>query len=37
LLDQGELILPDGRWYLSIAHTDKDVEETLAAVERVLQ
>ena len=37
LLDEGELILPDGRWYLSTAHTDTDIEETLAAVSRVLQ
>lgn len=34
LLDEGVLALPDGRWYLSIAHTDKDIELTLEAVER---
>jgi glutamate-1-semialdehyde 2,1-aminomutase len=31
MLDQGVLLLPDGRWYLSFAHTDADIEETLAA------
>ncbi len=36
LLDEGVLALPDGRWYLSAAHTDKDIELTLAAVERVV-
>lgn len=36
LLDEGVMILPDGRWYLSTAHTDEDIERTLAAVERTL-
>lgn len=36
LLDEGVLILPDGRWYLSAAHTDEDIERTLEAVERTL-
>lgn len=36
LLDEGVLVLPDGRWYLSTAHTDADVEATLAAVRRVV-
>jgi len=35
MLDAGVLLLPDGRWYLSIAHTDADIEDTLAAAERV--
>ena len=35
LLDEGILVLPDGRWYISAAHTDEDVEVTLRAVERV--
>jgi glutamate-1-semialdehyde 2,1-aminomutase len=36
LLDEGVLVLPDGRWYLSVAHSDEDIEATLAAVERVV-
>ncbi len=34
LLDEGVLVLPDGRWYLSTAHSDADIEATLAAAER---
>ena len=34
LLDEGVLVLPDGRWYISTAHTDADIEATLAAVRR---
>lgn len=36
LLDEGILVLPDGRWYLSAAHTDDDIDATLAAVERAI-
>lgn len=36
LLDEGVFLLPDGRWYLSAAHTDDDIDMTLAAAERVL-
>lgn len=36
LLDEGIAVLPDGRWYLSTAHTDAAIDETLAAVERAL-
>ncbi len=32
LLDEGVMVLPDGRWYVSAVHTDADVERTLAAV-----
>jgi len=32
LLDKGVLTLPDGRWYLSTAHTDADIDRTLDAV-----
>ena len=32
LLDQGVLALPDGRWYVSVAHTDEDIDRTLDAV-----
>jgi glutamate-1-semialdehyde 2,1-aminomutase len=34
MLDEGVLLLPDGRWYVSFAHTDSDIEETLAAAAR---
>jgi glutamate-1-semialdehyde aminotransferase len=34
MLDEGILLLPDGRWYLSVAHTDADIDLTLAAAER---
>lgn len=36
LLDEGVLVLPDGRWYVSAAHTDDNIEATLHAVEGVL-
>jgi glutamate-1-semialdehyde 2,1-aminomutase len=36
LLDEGVLTLPDGRWYLSTAHTDEDIDWTLEAVARTL-
>lgn len=36
LLDEGVLALPDGRWYVSAAHQEKEIEETLAAVRRTL-
>jgi glutamate-1-semialdehyde 2,1-aminomutase len=35
LLDEGVLVLPDGRWYLSFAHSDEDIDETLDAARRV--
>jgi glutamate-1-semialdehyde 2,1-aminomutase len=34
LLDEGVLILPDGRWYVSAAHSEADIDEALRAVER---
>jgi glutamate-1-semialdehyde 2,1-aminomutase len=34
LLSEGVLVLPDGRWYLSLAHTDADVDQSLEAAER---
>ncbi|MBS1832484.1 MAG: aspartate aminotransferase family protein [Acidobacteria bacterium] len=37
LLDEGVMVLPDGRWYLSTAHTDDDVAATLAAARRILE
>lgn len=36
LLDEGVQVLPDGRWYLSVAHSDEIIDRTLAAVERAL-
>ncbi len=36
LLDEGVLALPDGRWYISTAHTDADIETTLAAAQRAM-
>jgi glutamate-1-semialdehyde 2,1-aminomutase len=36
LLDEGILVLPDGRWYLSAAHTDEDLNTTLEAVHRTV-
>jgi glutamate-1-semialdehyde 2,1-aminomutase len=37
LLDEGVLALPDGRWYISTAHSDADIDATLAAVQRVAE
>lgn len=37
LLDEGILALPDGRWYLSTAHTADDIEQTLNAIRRVVE
>lgn len=34
LLDEGVIVLPDGRWYTSAAHTEADIDATLAAAER---
>jgi glutamate-1-semialdehyde 2,1-aminomutase len=34
MLDEGVLLLPDGRWYVSAAHSDGDIEETLEAARR---
>ncbi len=37
LLDEGVMVLPDGRWYVSAVHTDSDIDETLAAVRRAVE
>jgi len=29
-------VWPDGRWYVSAAHNDADIDATLAAVRRIL-
>jgi glutamate-1-semialdehyde 2,1-aminomutase len=34
-LQEGVYVLPDGRFYVSAVHTAADVDETLAAVDRV--
>jgi glutamate-1-semialdehyde 2,1-aminomutase len=36
MLEQGIYLLPDGRVYVSTAHTQVDIDETLAAMEKVL-
>jgi glutamate-1-semialdehyde 2,1-aminomutase len=35
LLDEGVLALPDGRWYLSAAHSDTDIDAALEAATKV--
>jgi len=37
LVDEGVLALPDGRWYLSTAHTDADIEKTIVAARHALE
>jgi glutamate-1-semialdehyde 2,1-aminomutase len=37
MLDQGYYLLPDGRWYLSTAHTDEDIDRTLTAIESAFE
>ena len=34
-LEEGVNIVPDGRFYTSIAHTEEDIDQTLAALDRV--
>jgi glutamate-1-semialdehyde 2,1-aminomutase len=34
LLDEGVIVLPDSRWYISAAHTAEDIDATLAAAKR---
>ncbi len=36
LLDEGIQVLPDGRWYVSAAHSDDDIDATLEAVRRAV-
>lgn len=36
LLDEGVTVLQDGRWYLSTAHDEHDIDDTLGALDRVL-
>lgn len=36
MLDEGVFLLPDGRFYVSAAHTGREVDETVLAARRVL-
>ena len=36
-LDEGVYLLPDGRFYVSVVHTEEDVQFTLEAVERAFK
>jgi glutamate-1-semialdehyde 2,1-aminomutase len=36
-LSEGVNVVPDGRFYVSAAHSERDIEETLEKVGRVLQ
>ena len=36
LLDEGVRTIPAGRWYLTAAHTEADIDRTLEAVDQVL-
>ena len=36
LLDEGVLVLPDGRWYISAAHTEHDIDVTLEKARRAV-
>jgi glutamate-1-semialdehyde 2,1-aminomutase len=36
-LDEGVYLLPDGRFYVSAVHTEKEVEETVQALRRVFE
>ncbi len=36
-LEQGVYLLPDGRFYVSAAHTDRDIEESIAAIDLVFE
>ncbi len=36
MLDEGIYLLPDGRFYTSTAHTQREVDETLSAAEKVM-
>jgi glutamate-1-semialdehyde aminotransferase len=31
MLDEGVLLLPDGRWYVSTSHGDRDIDATVEA------
>ncbi len=33
---EGILVVPDGRWYVSMAHNDEDIDRTLESAEKVM-
>jgi glutamate-1-semialdehyde 2,1-aminomutase len=35
--DEGILFMPGGRWFMSTAHTDADIDAALEAAERALE
>lgn len=35
LLQQGIYLMPDGRWYVSAAHTENDLNQTIAIIQNV--
>lgn len=37
LLNEGVLPVPDGRWYVSAAHTQEDIAQTIDAIHRAVQ
>jgi glutamate-1-semialdehyde 2,1-aminomutase len=37
MMNSGIYLLPDGRWYISTAHTDNDIDVTLARVSETLR
>jgi glutamate-1-semialdehyde 2,1-aminomutase len=37
MLEAGVRLIPSGRWYLSAAHTDNDIDMTLEAADRVFE
>jgi len=37
LIEEGVMVMPNGLWYVSLAHDEKDVQKTLTAVENALK
>lgn len=37
MLERGVRVFPRGQWYVSTAHTDEDIEQTLAAADEALE
>jgi glutamate-1-semialdehyde 2,1-aminomutase len=37
MLSAGVYLMPDGRWYVSVAHTEADVDETLESIDKVFE
>lgn len=36
LQEEGILLLPANRWYMSVAHTEEDIDKTLEIIEKVI-